>query len=202
MEYNSLIMNPVLQRAEERDNSLPEEILQRVKAVLEEPVELYQLKKIAKRRTKVCPETGMVFVMEPSDGLFFLGQVIEASIQTVDNDCFVTGNHLIVVFQQVYDSPDVPFDSLVLDYQNLLLRPLIIPNGYWTRGFFKDIGKKPVPKFEALNCGFWSAKTRRFETPSGLPYTGNLKYMGYRAITTITGLGCHIKKELIIRGLI
>lgn len=194
--------NPLKMRRDEVYKTLPERTLLRLKEVNADPQALHQLKKITKGKRKFSPETGMVFVIEPVDDLFFLGQVITAGIKTVDNDCFLEGNHLIVIFKQPYYNLDIPLDRIELNYEELLLPPAIVPVGYWTRGLFKDLEKRDSPSFESLKCGFLSAKTGRFETPEGLPYEGELKYMNFRGIATIGGLGVMIKRELIIQGLV
>lgn len=72
----SFSSNPLVERREAEYAQLPDEIVRKMKAVSSENPKEYQLK-IIKRQRNISISTGDMFLVQPIDGLFYVGQVIK-----------------------------------------------------------------------------------------------------------------------------
>lgn len=63
----------------------------------------YQLK-IIKRQRNISISTGDMFLVQPIDGLYYVGQVIKSNLGEDAIDPFIGGCHLIVIFDQPFSS--------------------------------------------------------------------------------------------------
>ena len=80
--------NPVFNMRRELHKTLPETIVKRIDDIWSENPEDDQLKRF-KRKRKVIVETGDLFLLQPIDNLYYLGQVIDSSLDVVDGDTFI-----------------------------------------------------------------------------------------------------------------
>ena len=95
--YLSFSSNPLVERREAEYAQLPDEIVRKMKAVSSENPKEYQLK-IIKRQRNISISTGDMFLVQPIDGLFYVGQVIKSNLGEDAIDPFIGGCHLIVIF--------------------------------------------------------------------------------------------------------
>ena len=131
----SFSSNPLVERREAEYAQLPDEIVRKMKAVSSENPKEYQLK-IIKRQRNISISTGDMFLVQPIDGLFYVGQVIKSNLGEDAIDPFIGGCHLIVIFDQPFSSIDVDTQTVPVDYYRLLIKPCIVDAVYWKRGYF------------------------------------------------------------------
>lgn len=163
----------LVERREAEYAQLPDEIVRKMKAVSSENPKEYQLK-IIKRQRNISISTGDMFLVQPIDGLFYVGQVIKSNLGEDAIDPFIGGCHLIVIFDQPFSSIDVDTQTVPVDYYRLLIKPCIVDAVYWKRGYFFAKGNRSVPLVDELDYG--SGKTMLFRILSGLvkPTTGKV----------------------------
>ena len=143
-------------------------IVRKMKAVSSENPKEYQLK-IIKRQRNISISTGDMFLVQPIDGLFYVGQVIKSNLGEDAIDPFIGGCHLIVIFDQPFSSIDVDTQTVPVDYYRLLIKPCIVDAVYWKRGYFFAKGNRSVPLVDELDYGFWSFRRQSFQNLNGEP---------------------------------
>ena len=181
----SFSSNPLVERREAEYAQLPDEIVRKMKAVSSENPKEYQLK-IIKRQRNISISTGDMFLVQPIDGLFYVGQVIKSNLGEDAVDPFISGCHLIVIFDQPFSSIDVDTQTVPVDYYRLLIKPCIVDAVYWKRGYFFAKGNRSVPLVDELDYGFWSFRRQSFQNLNGEPMESNPIVMGIYGVTTIT----------------
>ena len=164
----SFSSNPLVERREAEYAQLPDEIVRKMKAVSSENPKEYQLK-IIKRQRNISISTGDMFLVQPIDGLFYVGQVIKSNLGEDAIDPFISGCHLIVIFDQPFSSIDVDTQTVPVDYYRLLIKPCIVDAVYWKRGYFFAKGNRSVPLVDELDYGFWSFRRQSFQNLNGEP---------------------------------
>lgn len=164
----SFSSNPLVERREAEYAQLPDEIVRKMKAVSSENPKEYQLK-IIKRQRNISISTGDMFLVQPIDGLFYVGQVIKSNLGEDAIDPFIGGCHLIVIFDQPFSSIDVDTQTVPVDYYRLLIKPCIVDAVYWKRGYFFAKGNRSVPLVDELDYGFWSFRRQSFQNLNGEP---------------------------------
>lgn len=126
----SFSSNPLVERREAEYAQLPDEIVRKMKAVSSENPKEYQLK-IIKRQRNISISTGDMFLVQPIDGLFYVGQVIKSNLGEDAIDPFIGGCHLIVIFDQPFSSIDV--DTQGIPYPCILLKQKVNPLAFAQR---------------------------------------------------------------------
>jgi len=199
IKYNPLFKidyNPVSKRWHERVDCLPQKRQDLINAPLISKENLLVLKK-----SKNPVKEGDVFVVSPKEGVYFFGKVLEADIQHIGGDPWITGSYVICIFRQKSVSKDIK--DFKPDYSNLLISPLILTVDYWKRGWIETIGNIPLSEEEKkLDYGFYE---KDYIGSEGSLYKANgeglkkiPKYFGSYGISTLNGLYSKIKTELII----
>lgn len=80
-----------------------------------------------------------------------------------------------------------------------MIRPAIVDDSYWSRGYFFTIGNEPINDEErGFDIGFYDVMTGKFFTESGVEMDHRPKFLGINGITTIIGIANDVNKELII----
>lgn len=143
-----------------------------------------------------------MFLVQPIDGLFYVGQVIKSNLGEDAIDPFISGCHLIVIFDQPFSSIDVDTQTVPVDYYRLLIKPCIVDAVYWKRGYFFANGNRSVPLVDELDYGFWSFRRQSFQNLNGEPMKSNPIVMGIYGVTTITGVASEMKRALIAKGIL
>ena len=197
----SFSSNPLVERREAEYAQLPDEIVRKMKAVSSENPKEYQLK-IIKRQRNISISTGDMFLVQPIDGLFYVGQVIKSNLGEDAIDPFISGCHLIVIFDQPFSSIDVDTQTVPVDYYRLLIKPCIVDAVYWKRGYFFAKGNRSVPLVDEHDYGFWSFRRQSFQNLNGEPMESNPIVMGIYGVTTITGVASEMKRALIAKGIL
>ena len=122
------------------------EVREKLDALDEQNPREYQVKII--KRKRIIPQKGDVFVVSPREGAYYSGVVISAGIEISD-----TYSSVVFILDKEYESMDI--DVAELDLENLLFYPQIVDKGYWSRGYFYNIGKQiEIP--DDLDYGFYS----------------------------------------------
>lgn len=94
--------------------------------------EKYQLKKI--KRSYIMPDKGDIFILQPREGLYFYGLVINAHIKNEYGDAMI----IIAIFKT--KTCEMSVDSFSVDYSKLMLFPIMVSRHYWTSGYFYKVG--------------------------------------------------------------
>ena len=119
------------------------------------------------RKTRRKLEVGDIFVMQPPDGLFLYGRVVD----TDANPCFVGGAVLIYIYR-VRSTTKTPIPDLLRE--QLLLPPMMTNKRPWTMGYFEHLTHRPMsatdrlPKHcfrDTIRGGYRDEKANRFQHP-------------------------------------
>ena len=103
---------------------------------------------IVLEKSNLIPEVGDIFVLSLKVGEYYYGKVLE-SFKIND-----TNEQVIVIFSKTIDEIDI--DKCSFDYENLLFAPEIVYDGYWKKGFFKNLINIPLASDDDnLDYGFF-----------------------------------------------
>ena len=198
MNFNK---NPLVEKRDAEYARLPHETVARMKNVSTESPKCYQLRAI-KRQRNISIQSGDMFAVQAINGTFYVGQVLQSNLPVDEIDPFIEGCHVIVIFDQIISSPDEDVSALPLDYYHLLIKPCIVEDTYWKRGYFFPLIRRPVPSLDSLSYGFWSYRKQAFQTIRGKLLETPPKIMGIYGLTTITGVASEMKRALIAKGIL
>lgn len=181
--------NPLSRKWKQRYEEQSEETKKKLDELEQKDFKEYQLKII--KRKKTYPRKGDVFLIEPVEGIFFWGIVINNHI------CNINGEDLLVVMifkERVYDTKHCKWQ---VNTRNLLIEPCIVGKEYWTKGFFYTVDNIIVEKKE-LSYGFYCIFENKYYDEWGkeLEYVPDL--IGTYGVLTISGIAYKINVELII----
>ena len=151
----------------------------------------YELQYI--KRSYALPETGDVFVCRAVNHFYYCGVVLNAHIHNMIGDDM----YVVLIFNTHADRIDPT--AFTLDYENILIEPVMISRAMWTKGWFQNIMHLDelgdVPRYGFYKYCFqhpyWDEYDQKLETRP--------KYLTIGA-ATVYGLGYRITQELIIRG--
>lgn len=172
-----------------------------MKAVSAESPKDYQLR-VIKRRKDISIRSGDLFAVQAINGDFYLGQVLQSGLPADAVDLFIEGCHLVVIFDRIISSLDEAVSALPLDYYRLLIKPCIVEDTYWKRGYFSPLLRRPAPSPDSLRYGFWSYRKQAFQTVTGKILETTPEIMGIFGVTTITGVASEMKRALIAKGVL
>ncbi len=149
MSRFELDYNPVSKWYIDRENVLPAQIREKLDLMDYIPTKTYQLQVVKKSRVK--PQVGDVFVVEPVAGKYFYGRVLATDIDYfTDNEPF----SVVIIFNIRTESLNL--DNFIPDYNRILHNPCFIHDMYWQRGFFYTVGNIPLNDEEKnLDYGFF-----------------------------------------------
>jgi hypothetical protein len=197
-QLNSNYDTPIAQKYKERYNMQTTEIKERLDTFRNTD---YQLK-VIKKTTKPKIETKDVFLLSPREGVYFYGKVLKTKIKTINNDTFVEGKQVVLIFK--CKTKTLTMDSFNPDCNELLIAPSIVDKSYWAKGYFYTIGSVPLSDMELnLDYGFFKSgipgiRDGWFCTAEGERLKKEPKLMGIYGIATITGIAATVETELII----
>lgn len=95
------------------------------------------------KRTRRAPEVGDIFVMQPPDGQFLFGRVIDTNA----NPLGVGGAILIYVYR-VRAAAKTPVPELLRG--QLLVPPMMTNKQPWTKGYFEHEENRPLSAMDRL----------------------------------------------------
>ncbi len=184
--------NVVAKEFEERYNSLTLEKQKKIDEMIPSKVQLIKIK-----RYKEEIKEGDVFILQPREGIYFFGKVINANIKHLNNDGFINGNNLVYIYK--CKSKKTNIEDFKPNINELLIKPVIIHESYWRKGLLYTIGNEKVTQEEKdLDYGFYSTKDGKFYKDNGEEVLKIPTIKCLKGITTIIGIGSDVEQELII----
>lgn len=143
---------------------------------------------IQMNRSRKKPCIGDIFVLQPIQGIFYYGKVIQTNLQSYDS--FVRGMFLIFIYDYCSTQKEIVYD---LETNNLLIAPQIVNKQPWLKGYFETIGNVEVTAQENnIDFGFWDILRDRYVDINGNPLDVPPKFY------SIYGLGSYgiVSKEV------
>ena len=137
--------NIVSENYHKRLNSLSSEKKKKYEEILKSngKINLYKLGK-----SNEIPQVGDIFALSCKEGEYYLGKVLESF------EMWETNVQVILIYSQVLKDLNVDFEKF--DFNNMLLTPEIVFDGYWKKGLFKNIINIPLtPDDKNLDYGFF-----------------------------------------------
>ena len=99
-------------------------------------------------KSNEIPQVGDIFALSCKEGEYYFGKVLESF------EMWETNVQVIVIYSQVLKDLNVDFEKF--DFNNILLTPEIVFDGYWKKGLFKNIINIPLtPNDKNLDYGFF-----------------------------------------------
>lgn len=188
MRYSSMRedRNIINEQWVERYNKQPDEI----KKEIDNKV-LHQLHVI--KRKRVFPQKGDVFLVNPVDGVYFYGLVLNAGVKSIlaDDELYV-----VAIFKERIKSIDDYDKDFMPDFNQLLIRIEIVGREYWTRGFFYNVTTCNYQKEKTY--GFFSVGKYIYYDEFGNELSYVPELVGIWGVSTIIGIAMKIQTELII----
>lgn len=124
--------------------------------------------------------------------MYYCGVVINAGIEIGD-----TYSSVVFILDKEYENMDIDVEDLNLE--NLLYYPEIVDKGYWSRGYFYNIGKRiEIPN--DLDYGFYSLGEECYVDEYRNKISRCPKLLGIYGVATGTGVAYYINRELILKG--
>ena len=188
--------NPISKRWHKQIDSLPEKIKKQIDA----PVGKDNLKVLRRvKRTEV--KEGDIFVCSINGHIFYYGKVLKANIQHKDSNNWVNGSHIIFIFKCKTPQKDLSFFSP--NYNELIVGPEIVSDGYWKLGYFETIGNISLTDEEkTLDYGFFKSNIIGsggcFVKENGEQINHFPRYFSGFGITTYVGIYIAIRRETIL----
>ena len=100
-------------------------------------------------KSNEIPQVGDIFALSCKEGEYYLGKVLESF------EMWETNIQVIVIYSQVLKDLNVDFEKF--DFNNILLPPEIVFDGYWKKGLFKNIINIPLTSNDKnLDYGFFT----------------------------------------------
>ena len=170
----------------ERYNSQPDDIKWRIDN--EKALQLNVIK-----RKRVFPQKGDVFLVNPVEGVYFYGLVLNAGVKIIPgSDDF----YVIAIFKDRIKSIDSVDKNFMPDFNNLLIRISIVGREYWTRGFFYNV--TTCNREIEGTYGFFRIGTCTYVDEYGRELSYVPQLVGGWGVATIMGIAIQIQTELII----
>ena len=166
------------------------EIREKLDRLREQDPREYQVKIL--KRKRIIPQKGDIFVVNPKEGMYYCGVVVNAGDEISD-----TYSAVVFILDKEYESMDI--DVKDLELENLLYYPEIVDKGYWSRGYFYNIGKQiEIP--DDLDYGFYSIGKECYVDEYRNRISRCPKLLGIDGVATGIGVARKINRELILKG--
>jgi hypothetical protein len=189
--------NPIADEWKELYSKQPDDIKEKLDTLDKMNPNEYQLRVIKKNKPTL--EEGDVFVLSPRENVYFYGKILKVNITNHNNDTYVHGKNLVVLFRNKTEKPTIEYFRP--DYSQLLIRPSLVDISYWNKGLFFNVGNIPITKFEKqLDYGFLKIgiKSNFYCSEDGTILEKKPELLGIFGISTITGIASKIENQLII----
>lgn len=174
-------------------NTLSEEQKAAIKKIDEMDSSTYILKKI-KRKLKPQLKEGDVFAMLLPEGFYIFGRILKSGVNFWSEP---TKYNVAFIFEKIgKDINDIPEK---FDYDKILLGPILLSDGYWTRGYCYTVTNIPLTdKEKKLDYGFWDNGAKmRFLDADGKEMDHQPEYLSCYGLKTLYGLSIPIRKRII-----
>lgn len=103
----------------------------------------YDMNLAVLRKTRRAPSPGDIFVMQPPDGRFLFGRVVDTNADPLG----VGGAILIYVYRTRFTAK-TPVPELLRGH--LLVPPMMTNKQPWTKGYFEHIDSRPLSESDRL----------------------------------------------------
>ena len=178
-------------------DNLPEELKEQIDA----PIGKENLK-VLRRVKKPEIKDGDIFVCSINGEVFYYGKVLQANIVFKKNVEWRDENsHLIFIFRTKTAKKDL--SNFFPNYNQLLVGPKIITDGYWRLGYFETIGNIPLTAEEkSLDYGFFNSDVIGpggvFVKADGEEINNFPKYFSIYGTAVYAGIYMSIRTETIL----
>lgn len=188
--------NPISKEWKERYSKLPTSIQKKLDELDKKNSMTDELLPI--KRSRKAVQTGDVFVIQPKEGLYIYGKVLNANIeQPLDEHKQFEGSHVIVISR--IKSDKIEMLNKDIDYSKLLTKPQIVIKGCWTQGYFYTVGNQPLNDLEEnLDYGFFDTVRLKYRKETGEVLNYRPKLLGTYALGSFGAVAYDVKTELII----
>jgi hypothetical protein len=95
------------------------------------------------RKTRRAPEVGDVFVMQPPDGWYLFGRVLDTNANPLG-----VGGAVLVYVYRIRSTAKKPVPELLRE--QLLIPPLMTNKQPWTKGYFEHVENRPLSPMDRL----------------------------------------------------
>lgn len=149
------------------------------------------------KKVKIKPNKGDVFLVEPIEGQYYYGLVLENNI--FSNFSWINGTNIIVIFNS--DTKELNCKEYNPNFNNLLVNISFVDDFYWEKGYFYKVGEDCN---SSVNYGFFEFYDDK-ESGYFVDYNGrNLAYIpeiyNILAITTGIGIAIEMLMNLYVSG--
>ncbi len=193
-----MVENPISKEWRERYSKLPTSIKEKLDELDKKNSMTNELLPI--KRSRKAVKTGDVFVIQPKEGLYIYGKVLNANIeQPYDKFKQYEGGHVIVISKMTTDKIILP--EVNFDYSKLLIPPKIVTKACWTQGYFYTVDNIPLNEEEEnLDYGFYDTVRLMFRKEDGEELDHRPNLLGTYAIGSFGAVAYEVTKELIINS--
>ena len=150
---------------------------------------------ISMKKSKKKPQEGDVFVLQPIEGVFYFGKVIQTNLKSEDS--FINGMTLIYVYRFFSNAKEIP-DAL--ENEELLIPPVVVNHQPWIRGYFETIGNVGVSEKERnVDFAFWDVLRGKYvdiTTGQKIKLKHEPKYRSIFGVGRYGGVGKEVYKAL------
>ena len=192
IDLKNMNNNIISNRWKERFEKLSNEIKEKLYELDNSAVSDYQLQVI--KRKRIYPEIGDIFKVNPKEGIYFYGVVLNNHIHNINGDDLL----LVLIFKQNIDIKGSISNGV--KEEELLLPPQIVGKEYWTRGYFYNV-EHYEEIINVTDYGFYSIGKGKFCDEYGKELVHQPQLLGTYGVATISGIARQINQELIIAGI-
>lgn len=182
-------MNPIELYWHERKATLPIETQNKLNALREKGHMTDELVFIQRKRPKL--QKGDVFVVQPRENIYFYGLILNVC-STPSCKCKV----IACIFKNI--THETSIDNFNLDFNNLLLPPLVLCKEPWTSGYFFNVGRINLDEVDVPTYGFYHIATRSIVNEFVEHFYIYPDLIGLTALGGIGSVAYNITHELII----
>ena len=98
------------------------------------------------KKSRKRPCVGDVFVLQPSEGKYYFGKVIQTDLES--RDSFIRGMNLIYIYDFCTNEKELVND---FDGNGLLISLMVVNHQPWLKGYFsRSTSQKPKSMFRSL----------------------------------------------------
>jgi Immunity protein 26 len=141
------------------------------------------------KKTRRTLEVGDIFVMQPPDGQFLFGRVVDTNA-----DPLGAGGAVLIYIYRVRSAAKTPVPELL---RELLLVPPIMTNKLpWTKGYFEHVENRPLSAMDRLSQHCFKSTSGRYFDQIGNPLAGPAEPVGQWGLHSYRTIDDEISKAL------